>query len=195
MRAQAVVIVTAAELVTAHLNISAVIDAAIRVQARFERSDGGHRLKGRTRLHRSSGRDAVQRRRCQRIAWIRALYRCPVLSGDAFRENIRVKVRVARHRQDLAGLDINGYHSAGSAVRVFAHGLIAVFTLKDTTGPHRFDGALQRVLRGLLQILVYRQIDILSGDRFCLTQRLNVVPGTVDQDCPDAVAASQRTLH
>ena len=195
MRAQAVVVITAAELVPAHLNISAVIDAAVRVQSSLERCDRCDRLERRTRLHCGSGRDAVQRRRRQRIPRIRALYRCPVFRRDALRENIRVKVRVACHRQNFAGLDIDGYDCPGAAVRVFAHGLIAVFTLKDTAGPHRFDGAFQRVLRGLLQIGVDGQVDILSGDRFGLTQRLDVVAGAVDQNRPDTVAAAQRALH
>ena len=46
-----------------------------------------------------------------------------------------------------------------------------------------------------MQIGVDGQINILSGDRFGLTQRLDVVAGAVDQNRPDTVATAQRALH
>ncbi len=195
MRAVAVVVVTAAELSSAELDVIAVVNLAVRVEPALEGSNCGNRFERRTWLHRTARSDVIQRSWRQRIARIRALNRLPILRRNSFCEYIRIVVWVACHRKHLRSFYIYCNDSTRAAIRILHELPVAVFALVNRARLNGLDTLLEAAFGVFLKVEVDRQVHVVTRNWLRLADRVNVVASAVYEDALDTVRASEFGFH
>ena len=135
----------------AQFHMPSIIQIPILIQPAGKRCQRRYRLKSRSRLHRTHGRNIVQRRRTHRITQILPLQRFPLFPGNRHSKIIGIKIRCTGHSQDLSRLHVQRYRCTRRCIFRIRHGMISVLTVKNASGRCLFKSLLQSRLRGFLQ--------------------------------------------